>query len=262
MIQRVLTALFVLLQLTVVSVPTENEPVQKSENYHYTEHLTLTAEHSHNAESFTQGLFFYNGEMYESTGRYGESRLYGNIDIESGIAENEYIFPEDIFAEGSVVFRDKLYVLTYKENQVHIFDPETLELQAIYPYYKQGWGLTTNGEYLIASDGSSNLYFMDEELNIIKTVEVTRDGESVQRINELEYINGEIWANVWMTDEIIVINKDSGNVKKTIDFSGLYQKEITDRNYVLNGIAYDDENNKLYLTGKKWDTLYEFEIKK
>lgn len=261
MLEKILSALLIFLRLAVLSLPVENEIVKKSENYHYTEYLTLTNQYPHNTESFTQGLFFHNGEMYESTGRYGESMLYGNIEIESGTAEKQYSFPEDIFAEGAVVFKDKLYVLTYKENQVQIFDPETLELETTYSYPRQGWGLTTDGEWLIASDGSSNLYFMDEELKVSKTVEVNRDGERVERINELEYINGEIWANVWLTNEIIVINKDNGEVLRTIDFSQLNAMEITDNNNVFNGIAYNSENGKLYLTGKKWDTLYEFEFK-
>ena len=262
MLGKALSALILILHIFTVSLPSaEKELIKESENCYYTECLTLTNQYPHNAESFTQGLFFYNGELYESTGRYGESMLYGNVSVENGTAEMQYKFPADIFAEGSVVFKDKLYVLTYKENKVQVFDPKTLEFQTEYQYPRQGWGLTTDGETLIASDGSSTLYFMDEELGVLKTLEVMRDGESVQKINELEYINGEIWANVWLTNEIIQINKESGEVVRTIDFSDLYTKEITDSNYVLNGIAYDSDNGKLYLTGKKWDTLYEFEFK-
>ena len=242
-------------------------PAEKAENtayntinIHYTECLTLIDEHTNNPESFTQGLFFYNGELYESTGLYGESKLYKNIDINTGKAELEYTLPDSIFAEGSVVFKDKLYVLTYKENKVQVFNPGTLELQTEYDYPRQGWGLTTDGEYLIASDGTSNIYYMDEGLNLVDTITVTIDGETITRVNELEYIDGEIWANVWQTENILVIEPQSGEVKWIIDFSDLYKPESDDPDDVLNGIAYNPENGRLYITGKRWGRIFEFEL--
>ena len=229
--------------------------------YEYNELLDLIADHPHTPTSFTQGLFFHNGEMYESTGRYGESKLYKNIDITTGNAEKEYIFPDDIFAEGSVVFEDSLYVLTYKENTVQVFDPETLELEASYSYPRQGWGLTTDDEYLIASDGSSNLYFMDKDLRDVRTVKVTKNGEEVVNINELEYINGDIWANVWLENEVIIIDKTTGKVKTVIDFEGLYSPTSDHPDDVLNGIAYNKDTNSIYITGKRWNKLFEFKVK-
>ncbi len=231
------------------------------ESVHCTQMVSLTSEYPHNEKSFTQGLFFYDGKMYESTGRYGESMLYKNIDVETGKAEAEYIFPEDIFAEGSVVYKDKLYVLTYKENKVFVFNPERLELLNTVFYPRQGWGLTTDGEYLIASDGTSELYYMDENLDVIKNVTVKRNGAALENINELEYIGGEIWANIWLTDEIVIINPENGNVKKTVDFSGIYKPQTDDSNAVLNGIAYNEDNGYIYITGKLWGKLFEFELK-
>lgn len=193
-------------------------------------------------------------------GLYAKSALYKNIDLVTGNPENSYRFENDIFAEGSVVFNEKLYVLTYRENSILVFNPETLELENSYYYEHRGWGLTTDGEYLIASDGSSKLYFMDEKLNIVKEVTVTNNDKEINKINELEYIDGYIWANIWQTNNIIIIDKQTGNVVKTIDFTDLYNKS-NDIDDVLNGIAYNEETNKIYITGKRWDTLFEFELK-
>ncbi len=228
----------------------------------YTDALQLIAEYPHNTTSFTQGLFFCNGEMYESAGKYGESALYKNIDIETGKCESEHRFAQDIFAEGSTVFNGKLYVLTWKENSVFVFNPQTLSLENTLNYPRQGWGLTTDGEHLIASDGTSSLYFTDENMDVVRTVTVTKNGEEIANINELEYINGYIWANVWFSNEILIIDKDNGKVVKAIDFTGLYESESADRNDVLNGIAYNSETDRLYITGKRWNSLYEFKINK
>ncbi len=257
MLEKLLSAILILLSVSL-TVP---EEIPDAPSMHYTECMTLVAEYPHDTASFTQGLFFYGGEMYESTGRYNQSMLYKNVDIESGTVENEYKFADDIFAEGSVVFNDKLYVLTYKENQVLTFDPETLEYKNTYSYPRQGWGLTTDGEYLIASDGTSDLFFMDESLGIQKTVTVRLDGKAQTNINELEYINGEIWANQWLTERILIIDPDNGNVKRTIDFSGLYTPISDSPDDVLNGIAYDKDSGRVYITGKCWDKMFEFEIK-
>lgn len=193
-------------------------------------------------------------------GLYGKSALFKNIDLKTGSDENQYNFENSIFAEGSVVFNENLYVLTYKENKIFVFNPETLNLENIYYYEHEGWGLTTDNEHLIASDGSSKLYFMDEKLNIVKEIVVTDNGKEINKINELEYINGYIWANIWQTNNIIIIDKQTGNIVKTIDFTNLYNNS-NDVDDVLNGIAYNEANKKVYITGKRWDTLFEFEFK-
>lgn len=233
----------------------------------YTEYIELsdmfciTSEYPHNTSSFTQGLFFYNGELYETTGRYGESNIYKNIHVREGTFETQYSFDNTIFAEGSTVFEGVQYVLTYKENKVFTFNPETLEPTAVIDYPYEGWGLTTDNKYLIASDGTEIIRFFDKNLNIEKTIKVTLDGEGINRINELEFINGKIYANRWLTNDILIICPESGNVLKVIDASVLLKKQSEDINDVLNGIAYNPENGKLYLTGKRWDTLFELEFK-
>lgn len=224
----------------------------------YDKILTLTNTYPHDSGSFTQGLFFYNGQMFESVGLYAKSALYKNIDLSTGNYERKYSFADDIFAEGSVVFHDKLYVLTWKENNVFVLNPDTLELEANYYYGRAGWGLTTDNEYLIASDGTSTIYFMDGELNDVRTITVTIDGREIENINELEYIDGYIWANVWLSNNILVIDKDTGEVVRIIDFTGLYPAGADNVDDVLNGIAYDEESRKIYITGKRWDTVFEF----
>lgn len=232
-----------------------------SDTVTYTEALTLVNSYPHKTDSFTQGLFFHDGKIYESVGRYGESGLMKNIDFKTGNCEWRYSFDENIFAEGSTALNGKIYVLSWKENKAFVFDPETLVLEKTVEYPRQGWGLTTDGENLIASDGTAELFFMNESLETVKTVTVTRSGEKIANINELEYIGGYIWANVWLSNEIIIINPENGKVKKTLDFTGLYDNKSNDANDCLNGIAYNEENGRVYITGKRWNTLFEFEIK-
>jgi len=258
MLKKMMSFLLALAALTTGSSAPADKVTVTEQNYR--EFLTLTNTYPHNNSSFTQGLFFHNGIMYETTGRYGESMLYKNIELQTGNAELSYEFDDNIFAEGSVVFDDTLYVLTYKENKVLTFHPETLEPWSTYSYPRQGWGITTDGEHLIASDGSSKLYFMDKDLDTVSSLEVTRDGEPLDMINELEYINGQLWANIWLTDEIVIIDKKSGKVVRTLDFSGLYDNKSSDPNDVLNGIAYDSDSGRIYITGKNWDTVFEFEL--
>lgn len=194
-------------------------------------------------------------------GLYEKSALYKNIDLETGNYESKYDFDDNIFAEGSVVFNNKLYVLTYKENAVFVFNPESLELENTYEYNRSGWGLTTDDEYIIASDGSSTLFFMDEGLNDIRTITVTINGKELDNINELEYIDGYIWANVWTSNKILIIDKENGEVIKIIDFTDLYDSKTNNADDVLNGIAYNEKTKKIYITGKRWNTLFEFELK-
>ena len=219
----------------------------KNINCKYTEYISSIKVYPHKNDSFTEGLFFYNNELYESTGLYGKSKVYKNINLKTGEESKSYSFDDLVFAEGSVIYNNKLYVLTYKEKKVFEFDFESLEVTHVYDYGREGWGLTTDGEYLIASDGSENIYYMDEYLNDVKN------------INELEYINGYIWANVWETDIILIINSKTGEVVKQIDFSGILSDKYKDENIdVLNGIAWND--GKLYITGKNYPVIFECKV--
>lgn len=222
--------------------------------------LEIVAEYPHDVTAYTQGLFFYEGVMYETTGLNGQSSLR-IVDLESGKPEIRYSFDDKYFAEGSVIWKDKLYVLTWDSYETFIFDAKTLSLKETVEYEREGWGITTDGSQLIASDGSSTLYFLDENLSLKRELNVTRNKRRVQWLNELEYINGKVWANVYTKDEIVIINPENGKVEGVIDCKGLLPQELkTMQTDVLNGIAYNPATGKIYITGKNWPRLYEIKI--
>lgn len=222
--------------------------------------LQIVAEYPHDVTSYTQGLFFRDGVMYESTGQYGSSTLR-QVDLATGKVIRRQNFSEKYFVEGSVVFRDNLYVLTWMEKVAFIYDAKTLEYKSAKSYPREGWGITTDGESLIASDGTSFLYFMDEGMNLKRRVQVKIGARAVPWLNELEYINGKVWANVYMSDEIAIIDPATGNVEGVVDCRGLLPAELhTEDTDVLNGIAYNPLDGKIYLTGKNWPKLYEIKL--
>ena len=222
--------------------------------------LEVVAEYPHDTESYTQGLFFHDGQLYESTGLRGKS-TFRVVDLESGKALRKLDFDKKYFVEGSVIFEDNLYVLTWENRVVFVYDADSLEYKSARRYPRQGWGITTDGESLIASDGSANLYFMDADLKLKERLFVTLNDRPVNWLNELEYINGRIWANVYTTDEIVIINPRSGKVEAIVDCSGLLPRKLHDGSTdVLNGIAYNPEDDKIYLTGKNWPRMYEIKL--
>lgn len=161
--------------------------------------IEVVAEYPHDTESYTQGLFFSGDDLYESTGTYGKSTLR-KVNLETGEAMMRTDFPEDVFCEGSVIFRDSLYLLTWENRKIFVCDPSGLTPESGRDYPRQGWGLTTDGKSLIASDGSSRIYFMDKDLNVERKIVVRMDNRQIKWLNELEWIDGRIWANIYMTD--------------------------------------------------------------
>ena len=161
------------------------------------------------------------------------------------------------------MWKDNLYILTWDTKTAFIYDARTLEYKSTWKYPREGWGITTDGKQLIASDGSANLYFMDKNFKLDRKVTVKYEDRPVRWLNELEYIKGKVWANVYTSDEIVIINPRDGSVEGIIDCRGLLPKELyaadTD---VLNGIAYDKNADKIYLTGKNWPKLYEVRLVK
>ncbi len=226
---------------------------------HYS--LEVVREYPHDRAAYTQGLFIHEGQLYESTGLRGKS-MFRVVDLESGEASQTLYFDDKYFIEGSVIFNDNLYILTWETRVAFIYDAKTLDFKRTITYPRQGWGLTHDGKQLIASDGSSYLYFLDENLKLKSKVQVKREGRIQTQLNELEYIDGKIWANVYLKDEILIIDPKSGLVEGIIDCKGLLKRELRRRDTdVLNGIAYDASTGKIYITGKNWPLLYEIKIK-
>lgn len=222
--------------------------------------LEVVQEYPHDTESYTQGLFFHKGNMYESTGLHGKS-TFRKVDILTGEALEKMNFDKKYFVEGSVVMGDNLYILTWESRIAFVYDAKTLEYKSSWKYPREGWGITTDGNQLIASDGTANLYFMDENFALDRKVIVKYEEAPVRFLNELEYIDGKIWANVYTADEIVIINPKNGRVEGVIDCRGLLPKNLhTSSTDVLNGIAYDPEDGKIYLTGKNWPRLYEVRL--
>lgn len=222
--------------------------------------LEVVQEYPHDTESYTQGLFFHEGNMYESTGLHGKS-TFRKVDILTGEALEKMNFDKKYFVEGSVVMGDNLYILTWESRIAFVYDAKTLEYKSSWKYPREGWGITTDGNQLIASDGTANLYFMNENFALDRKVIVKYEEAPVRFLNELEYIDGKIWANVYTADEIVIINPKNGRVEGVIDCRGLLPKNLyTSSTDVLNGIAYDPEDGKIYLTGKNWPRLYEVRL--
>lgn len=222
--------------------------------------LQIVNEFPHDVTSYTQGLFFYKGQMYESTGMNGLSS-FRKVNIVTGEPTFRLDFDRKYFLEGSVEKDGNIYMLTWMNNVAFVYDAETLEYKASYSYPREGWGITTDGKELIASDGSSKLFFMNDSFQTQRTVTVRLNGRALTGLNELEYIDGKVWANVYLTDMIVVIDPSDGAVTGVIDCSGLLPDELrTPDTDVLNGIAYNPANGKIYLTGKNWCRLYEVKV--
>lgn len=222
--------------------------------------VEVVKEYSHDTKAYTQGLFFQDGQLYESTGQYGESS-FRKVDLASGKVQQKIDFASKYFGEGSVIMNGKMYMLTWTNKVAFVYDAATLEYIQSYRYPREGWGLTTDGKNLIASDGTSRLYFLDADLKLEHSVSVNIEGKPVRYINELEWIDGKIWANVYTSDVILIINPKNGNVEATIDCTGLLPRSLrkpdTD---VLNGIAHNPQTGRTYITGKNWPRLYEVKL--
>lgn len=221
--------------------------------------VKVVGEYPHDVHAYTQGIFFHNGTLYETTGQWGESSIR-TVDLETGAPIVNKKLSAKYFAEGSAILDNDLYVLTWTNKSVFVYDPETLQYKSTIGYPREGWGLTTDGKQFIASDGTAMLYFMDKDLKVTKRLRVTLNDRPLRYLNELEWIDGKIWANVYTSDIIAIINPSSGKVEATIDCTGLLPKELKTKDTdVLNGIAVDDKG-RIYLTGKKWPKMYQIEL--
>ena len=244
----------VLLLVTTLSSCAQTPKVQ-----YYTYKVVET--YKHDISAYTQGLFFDEGNLYESTGQYGESSLR-RVDLATGNVLQREVFLPKYFVEGSCTFGDRLYVLTWMERVCFVYDKKSFKKIGQFPTRREGWGLTTDGKYLIQSDGSAQIYFIDPNTFVDqRSITVKLDGRTQTMINELEYIDGKIWANVYTEDRVLIINPTNGDVEGVIDFSNILPRNLkTTRTDVLNGIAYNPLDKSIYVTGKYWPRLYKVEI--
>jgi len=222
--------------------------------------VDVIAAYPHDRNAFTQGLVVHDGRLLEGTGQYGSSSLR-RVNIASGRVEQLVPLGSTYFGEGIAVLDGRIFQLTWQNGVAFVYDAETFALERTIRYDGEGWGLTTDGEFLILSDGSASLSFLDPEtFGVERQVTVRENGQPVVRLNELEYIDGEIWANVWYDDRIVRISPSSGEVLGRIDLSRLYPASGRARDDVLNGIAYDADTGRLFVTGKNWPQLFEIEV--
>ena len=217
--------------------------------------------YDHDQAAYTQGLVFEDGWLYESTGLRGQSSLR-KVDLATGSVAKFLNLPAQFFGEGMTILDDKIYQLTWHAQTGFIFDKNDFSLLDEFHYATEGWGLTHDGERLIMSDGTATLHFFDPQtMEEVAQIQVTDRGAPVTQLNELEFIDGQIFANVWMTDQIAIIDPETGHVTGWIDLTGLlHPEERVNGQAVLNGIAHDAENGRLFLTGKQWPKLFEVEI--
>lgn len=222
----------------------------------------VVRKYPHDRSSYTQGLFFSGGKLYESTGQYGSS-TFREVDLATGNAVRRLDFDAAYFVEGSVILGDRLYVLTWNERVCFVYDARTLGYLGQYYYPREGWGLTTDGSSLIASDGSSEIYFLNpSDMSTLRQLTVRLDGKPVRHVNELEYVDGKIWANVYLTDDIIIINPQTGDVEGVVDCSAVYPRSMRrPGDDVFNGIAVDPSDGAVYVTGKCWGYIYRISLR-
>jgi len=215
----------------------------------------------HDTNAFTQGLFFDNGLLYESTGLETRSSLR-EVELETGKPIRQVNIDPTLFGEGITLYDGRIFQITWKNKVGFVYDKESFrQISRIY-YSTEGWGLTTVGNRIVLSDGTNTLYFHDPEtFAVVSKLEVYDDVKQVDNLNELEYIEGEIWANIWLTDEIVRIDPVSGKVNGYIDLRGIFpQSERNPEADVLNGIAYDKDTKRIFVTGKLWSKLFEIVI--
>ena len=233
-------------------------PSEKAQTYGY----EVVNTWPHDAGAFTQGLVFQDGVLLESTGQQGFSSLR-RVELKTGKVLKKVDVPRQYFAEGLTLLGGKLYQLTWQHQRGFIYDAESFRQVGEFRYDGEGWGLTHDGESLILSDGTSQIRFIDPEtFGVRRAINVRDAGRAVREINELEYVKGEIWANVWHVDRVARINPRTGDIVGWIDLKGLLAAgDVKDPEAVLNGIAYDAAGDRLFVTGKLWPKIFEIRLK-
>lgn len=229
---------------------------------------SLVNTYPHDINAFTEGFLFYEGKLFESTGAPENlpltKSLFGIVDLKNGKIDTKVEIDKSIyFGEGISILNNKIYQLTYKNQTAFVYDVKTYKQIGKFSFQnKEGWGLTNDGKNLIMSDGSNYLTFFDQNFNVTKTLDVSENGYAVDYLNELEYIKGYIYANIYQSHEIVKIDPATGNVVGKIDITNLFQTSKTKNINSLetNGIAFDSISNKVLVTGKMWPNIYEIQF--
>jgi len=224
------------------------------------ERFDITAQFPHDSAAYTQGLFWADSVLFESTGRYGHSEVR-RVDFTTGRVLASHQLPSDRFGEGLALVGGRLYQLTWESGIAYVYDPSTLALVDSVKYPGQGWGLTTDGKQLIMSDGSDSLRFLEPStFRVERVVHVRYNDQPIQKLNELEWVAGEVLANVYESNWIVRIDPQTGTVRETIDFEDLYPKRAGYAE-VMNGVSLAPDGKRLLLTGKMWPVLFEVRLK-
>lgn len=215
----------------------------------------------HDTAAFTEGLVYAEGSLYESDGLNGNSSVR-IVDLQTGSVKTKADLDPQYFGEGLAILNGKLYQLTWQNHTGFVYDPHSLAQTGTFSYEGEGWGLTQDGQSLIMSNGTDTIAFLDPQtFKVKRTIQVLDHGSGVVNLNELETIQGEIYANIWHTDKIVRIDPANGNILAWIDLSGLRPQEtLQDNEAVLNGIAYDPAGDRLFVTGKRWPALFEIRL--
>lgn len=222
--------------------------------------VDVVATYPHDPGAFTQGLAIVDGTLYESTGEYGSSSLR-RVELETGEVLERRDLAGRYFGEGLTIHDGRLIQLTWRSGVGFVYDLESFELLETFSYSGEGWGLANDGEHLVVSDGSAELEFLDPgSFDVVRRVTVREHGTSLANLNELEFVDGEIWSNIWYEDRIVRIDPESGDVLGSLDLSGLYPRAERASEDVLNGIAYDAGAGRIFVTGKNWPQLFEIRV--
>ena len=224
-------------------------------------------EYPHDKGAYTQGLEYFNGYLYEGTGRKGASSIR-KVELTTGKVLQQHDLDRKYFGEGITIFNNKLHQLTWQSGIGFVYNLDTFEQEKEFKYTKsrEGWGLTHNSEKLIKTDGTERIWFLNPNTLLEENyIEAYTNKQKVEKLNELEYINGKIYANIWQKNSILIVDPESGKVDGVVDLNGLRKlmeesQNLEDTDEVLNGIAYDKDNNRLFVTGKHWSKLFEIEL--
>ena len=248
-------SLFIFLFLGLPGCSTE--PLIEPEKFSY----RVVSSYPHDPTAFTQGLAWDKGIVYEGTGKRGKSSLR-RVDLQTGKIEQKIDHKNHIFAEGITVYQDRIFQLTWKNNSVFVYDKHTFSLIKSWQFPGEGWGITHDNRNLIVSNGTATLYFLDPEtLNEKRRISVRDNTGPIESLNELEYIKGTVYANIWKSNRIAIINPKNGIVEGWINLAGLRkQLQYDNQPDVLNGIMHDPEGDRLFVTGKFWPTLFEIKV--